>query len=74
MVARVKGGRPFTEADLGMAATLADHAALALELADARADQQRIVLLEDHERIARDLHDHVTQRLFAIGLTVQSVA
>lgn len=74
VVARVKGGRPFTEADLGMAATFADHAALALELADARADQQRIVLLEDHERIARDLHDHVTQRLFAIGLTVQSVA
>jgi signal transduction histidine kinase len=47
---------------------------LALELADARADQQRVVLLEDRDRIARDLHDHVIQRLFAAGLSVESVA
>jgi signal transduction histidine kinase len=57
-----------------MATTFANHAALALELADARDDQQRVVLLEDRERIARDLHDHVIQRLFASGLTVESVA
>jgi signal transduction histidine kinase len=57
-----------------MATTFANHAALALELADARADQQRMLLLEDRDRIARDLHDHVVQRLFAAGLTVQSTA
>ena len=57
-----------------MATTFANHASIALELADARIDQQRVVLLEDRDRIARDLHDHVIQRLFAIGLTVQSVA
>jgi len=74
VIGRLRGRRRFADADLEMATTFADHAALALELADARAAQQRIVLLEDHERIARDLHDHVTQRLFAIGLTVQSVA
>lgn len=68
------GRRPFAEADLEMATIFANHAAVALELADARADQQRIVLLEDRDRIARDLHDHSIQRLFAIGLTVQSVA
>jgi signal transduction histidine kinase len=57
-----------------MAMTFANHAALALELADARSDQQRLVLLEDRDRIARDLHDHVIQRLFATGLAVQSMA
>ena len=36
--------------------------------------QQRMVLLEDRDRIARDLHDHVIQRLFAAGLTVESIA
>jgi signal transduction histidine kinase len=74
VISRRPGRRRFAEADLEMAATFANHASLALELADARVDQQRIVLLEDRDRIARDLHDHVIQRLFAIGLTVQSVA
>jgi signal transduction histidine kinase len=57
-----------------MATTFANHAAVALELADARENQQRMVLLEDRDRIARDLHDHVIQRLFAAGLSVESVA
>jgi signal transduction histidine kinase len=70
-VARRRGRRPFTDADLEMATAFANHAAIAMELADARADQQRVALLEDRDRIARDLHDHVIQRLFATGLTVQ---
>lgn len=74
LIARRHGRHRFTAAELEMATTFADHAAVALELADARADQQRIALLEDRDRIARDLHDHVIQRLFALGLTVQSVA
>jgi signal transduction histidine kinase len=74
MVARLHGRHRFNEADLEMATTFAQHAAVALELADARADQQRVILLEDRDRIARDLHDHVIQRLFAAGLSVQSVA
>ena len=74
MVGRLHGRHRFNEADLEMAMTFAQHAAVALELADARADQQRMVLLEDRDRIARDLHDHVIQRLFAAGLSVQSVA
>jgi signal transduction histidine kinase len=73
LVARLNGRRSFTPSDLQMATTFANHAAVALELADARADQQRVVLLEDRDRIARDLHDHVIQRLFAAGLTVQSL-
>jgi signal transduction histidine kinase len=74
VIGRLRGRHRFGDADLEMATTFANHAAIALELADARTDQQRIVLLEDRDRIARDLHDHVIQRLFAIGLTVQSVA
>jgi signal transduction histidine kinase len=65
---------PFTDADVDMAETFAGQAAIALELSDARADQQRLGVLEDRDRIARDLHDHVIQRLFAAGLSLQSVA
>jgi signal transduction histidine kinase len=74
VIGRLSGRHQFTRADLEMATTFANHATVALELADARTDQQRLVLLEDRDRIARDLHDHVIQRLFAVGLTVQSVA
>ena len=65
---------PFTDADLDMAEAFAGQAAIALELSDARADQQRLGVLEDRDRIARDLHDHVIQRLFAAGLSLQSIA
>lgn len=41
--------------------------------ADLEAARQRVMLAEDHERIARDLHDTVIQRLFAAGLSLQSV-
>lgn len=68
------GRHRFAEADLDMATSFASQAAVALELADARSDQQRMVLLEDRDRIARDLHDHVIQRLFAAGLTLQGMA
>lgn len=74
LVARLRNRPRFTEAELGMATAFANHAAIALELTDARADQQRMVLLEDRDRIARDLHDHVIQRLFAAGLSVESIA
>ena len=63
----------FTEFDLDVAASLANHAALALDRADARLVRARTSTLEDRDRIARDLHDHVVQRLFAAGLNIQSV-
>jgi signal transduction histidine kinase len=74
VVGRRHGGPRFDEADLDMATTFGNHAALALELATARADQHRMALLEDRDRIARDLHDHVIQRLFAAGLSVSALA
>ena len=55
-----------------MAESFANQAAVALELFDARADQQRLTVLEDRDRIARDLHDHVIQRLFATALSLQA--
>lgn len=64
----------FTETDLDMAASFADHAALAMELAQARADQIMLARVADHDRIAGDLHDHVIQELFALGMSLQSQA
>jgi signal transduction histidine kinase len=72
-LARARGHRAFSATDLNMAASFASQASVALELADARAAEQRVVLLEDRERIARDLHDHVIQELFAIGLSLESM-
>jgi signal transduction histidine kinase len=71
VVGRTASRAPFSEADLEMAEAFAEQAALALELAEARADQQRLDVLEDRHRIARDLHDHVIQRLFASELGAQ---
>ncbi|HEV7204191.1 MAG TPA: GAF domain-containing protein [Jatrophihabitans sp.] len=71
---RERGRPPFSASDLAMAAGFASHASVALELADSRAAEQKVVLLEDRERIARDLHDHVIQELFAIGLSLESAA
>jgi signal transduction histidine kinase len=52
----------------------AQQAGLALIAARAQRDRSRIALLEDRDRIARDMHDHVIQRLFATGLSLQSAA
>jgi signal transduction histidine kinase len=63
----------FTVADADVAVMFVAQMTLALELADTRAKRERGALLDERGRIARDLHDHVIQRLFAIGLTTQSV-
>ena len=72
--ARVRGRPGFTADDVDMAAGFANQAAVAIELAEARAEQQRTAMLEDRQRIAADLHDHVIQRLFAAGLSLQALA
>ncbi|MCP2170173.1 sensor histidine kinase [Goodfellowiella coeruleoviolacea] len=71
VVARTRGQRPFQETDLHMVRTFTAHAALAIEFARAQEDRQRLAVFEDRDRIARDLHDLVIQRLFAIGLGLQ---
>lgn len=73
-VSRVLGGRRFTAPDVEMVTDFARHATLAIDVARVRLDRHRLELLEDRSRIARDLHDHVIQRLFAAGLDLQSAA
>jgi signal transduction histidine kinase len=72
MLARAEGGAEFTQGDSGPLLGFAGQAALALELAERRRDKEQIALLEDRDRIARDLHDLAIQRLFATGMTLQS--
>jgi signal transduction histidine kinase len=62
----------FDALDLALPIAFAEQAALALEVARAREDAQRLVLFEDRDRIGRDLHDLIIQRLFAVGLGLQS--
>jgi signal transduction histidine kinase len=65
---------PTTAPDLLQATLFGERIALALAVADAQHDRERIAVLEDRDRIARDLHDLVIQRLFAVGLSVQGAA
>ena len=60
--------------DPALPASFAEQAALALQVARARADQQRLTVFEDRDRIGRDLHDLVIQRLFAVGLGLESAS
>jgi signal transduction histidine kinase len=69
---RERGGRPFTETERTLATHFASQAALALMMAEAQRDRERLAVYEDRDRIARDLHDLVIQRLFATGMMLES--
>ncbi|MCX5599803.1 GAF domain-containing protein [Streptomyces phaeochromogenes] len=72
LLGRLAGRTPFSGADSGPLLGFAGQAALALELDERRRDAEQLVLLQDRDRIARDLHDLAIQRLFAAGMTLQS--
>nr|WP_176993709.1 GAF domain-containing protein [Nonomuraea jiangxiensis] len=73
LVLAKRSGRPrFSRIDRQVLRGFADQAAIALELAEARRDAERLGLLEDRDRIAKDLHDVVIQRLFATAMTLMS--
>lgn len=74
LLARQAGRPPFSDEDLDMTAGFANQAAIALELAESRVERERLRMLDERERIAADLHDHVIQRLFAAGLSLQGAA
>jgi signal transduction histidine kinase len=73
-ISRPVGSERFTTADLEMAADFARQTSVAIAFARARLDRQQLELVEDRTRIARDLHDHVIQRLFGAGLALQSAS
>jgi signal transduction histidine kinase len=66
-------GEPFDERDQRLAETLAGYAALAIAGAQLNEQQQRLVLLEERDRIAMSLHDSIIQDLYAIGMHIDLV-
>ncbi|MTD59437.1 GAF domain-containing sensor histidine kinase [Amycolatopsis pithecellobii] len=73
LVVRFRDRDPFSEAEVELVRDFAAHAALAIEFARAAEDRRRLVVFEERDRIARDLHDLVIQRLFAIGLGLEGL-
>lgn len=69
---RRRGARPYTDVDRLLASQFASQAALALVLADSQHDREQLAVYEDRDRIARDLHDLVVQRLFATEMMLES--
>jgi signal transduction histidine kinase len=73
-VANAVGGAAFREADVQLVETFAEQAAVALEHARLRRELDRLAVLEDRERIAKELHDGAIQSLFAVGMGLQGSA
>ncbi|MDQ0379421.1 GAF domain-containing sensor histidine kinase [Amycolatopsis thermophila] len=73
LVARFGDSVAFTDDEVQLARTFAGHAALAMEFARAEEDRQRLAVFTERDRIARDLHDLVIQRLFATGLGLEGL-
>jgi signal transduction histidine kinase len=71
-VARRRGAGPFTPAEVELVELFAAHAGVILEVERSREHARHVSIVEDEERIARDLHDTVIQRLFATGLSLQA--
>ncbi|MGW1379332.1 GAF domain-containing protein [Streptomyces sp. NPDC002446] len=69
---REPGEPRFSHGERTLGTQFAAQAALALVLADSRRDRERLAVYEDRDRIARDLHDLVIQRLFATGMLLES--
>jgi signal transduction histidine kinase len=70
-IGRRHGRSPFPAEEASFAASFAAQAGVAIELAASRAEAERLSLYQDRDRIARDLHDLVIQRLYATGMSLQ---
>ncbi|MDE3111667.1 MAG: GAF domain-containing sensor histidine kinase [Chloroflexota bacterium] len=73
-VSRVRGRQPFEAGDLERVAAFAGQASIALEYARAQRELRRLAVMDDRERIARELHDGAIQSLFAVGMELQATA
>ena len=74
MVANLRGRPHFDARTVRLVETFADQASVAIEYARAQADLRRLGLMEERERIAKDLHDGIIQSLFAVGMGLQATA
>ena len=74
MVANVRGRQRFDEGTIRLVETFADQASVAIEYARAQADVRRLGLMDERERIAKELHDGIIQSLFAVGMGLQGTA
>ncbi len=68
---RAPGAALFDEHELQLVSAFADQAALALRDAESQTARRELDVAVDRDRIARDLHDHVIQRLFAVGMGIE---
>jgi GAF domain-containing protein len=66
-----KNSRQFSEEEIGLALAFSDQAALAIENARLRAQTERAAVAAERSRLARDLHDAVTQTLFSASLIAE---
>ncbi|HEV2953889.1 MAG TPA: GAF domain-containing protein, partial [Candidatus Dormibacteraeota bacterium] len=73
-IARARGADPFSRDSLVLLQSFADQAAVALDYARARGDAERLAVMDDRERIAKELHDGIIQSLFAVGMGLQAAA
>ncbi len=69
---RAQEATPFRSAEVPLLTSFAEQATLALEMGEKNRAQRQLDVFTDRDRIARDLHDHVIQRLFATGLQLES--
>lgn len=73
VLGRTHGQPPFSAFNVAFAEAFADAAATAIEMGSARAEIDRLSIVAEDERIARDLHDTVIQELFALGMSLQAL-
>ncbi len=74
MVVRLKGGQAFDETSRRLIETFADQASVIIDYVRGQADLRRLGLMEERERIAKELHDGIIQSLFAVGMGLQGTA
>lgn len=74
MVTRLKGNPRFDEQTVHLVESFADQASVAIEYGRAQTELRRLGLMEERERIAKELHDGIIQSLFAVGMSLQGTA
>jgi len=67
------GAAEFSEADRSLVETFALHAGIAMENARLHEQLQRLAVVDERERISKDLHDGIIQNMYAVGLSLEDV-